>query len=51
MHLAGRSINDSIPRYVVTMAVKGLTMFGKVKVSQVLIKLLMKREFCDHFYS
>ncbi|MCX6699196.1 MAG: hypothetical protein NTV68_04590 [Methanomicrobiales archaeon] len=49
--LAGRSINDSMPKYVAQMAIKGLNKVGKVKVSKVLIKLLMKGEFRNHFYS
>ncbi|MCX6699456.1 MAG: hypothetical protein NTV68_05950 [Methanomicrobiales archaeon] len=51
MILAGRSINDGMPKYVAEMAVKGLNKVGKVKVFQVLIKLLMKGEFRNHFYS
>jgi len=43
--LAGRSINDSMPRYVATMAVKGLNKVGKViKGSNVLIMGLTYKE-------
>jgi len=43
--LAGRSINDSMPRYVATMAVKGLNKVGKtIKGSNVLIMGLTYKE-------
>jgi len=43
--LAGRSINDSMPRYVATMAVKGLNKVGKtIKGSRVLIMGLTYKE-------
>jgi len=43
--LAGRSINDSMPRYVATMAIKGLNKVGKtIKDSNVLIMGLTYKE-------
>ena len=43
--LAGRSINDSMPKYVAEMAVKGLNKVGKViKGSNVLIMGLTYKE-------
>jgi UDPglucose 6-dehydrogenase/UDP-N-acetyl-D-galactosamine dehydrogenase len=43
--LAGRSINDSMPRYVATMAIKGLNKVGKtIKGSNVLIMGLTYKE-------
>ncbi len=45
MILAGRSINDSMPKYVAEMAVKGLNKVGKViKGSNVLIMGLTYKE-------
>ena len=43
--LAGRSINDAMPRYVATMAIKGLNKVGKtIKGSNVLIMGLTYKE-------
>jgi len=43
--VAGRSINDSMPRYVATMAIKGLNKVGKtIKGSNVLIMGLTYKE-------
>ena len=43
--LAGRSINDSMPRYVANMAIKGLNKVGKkIKGSNVLIMGLTYKE-------
>jgi len=43
--LAGRSINDSMPRYVANLAIKGLNKVGKkIKGSNVLIMGLTYKE-------